>query len=670
TDGFGEAGTVHAALFRLKNGRSLGWDKRTVLMVDEAAMLDTRVTGELLAEARNAGAKVILAGDDRQLASIERGGLFTELRQAHGSATLTEVTRQRVDWQRQAARDLAEGQFDAAVAAFDHHGAVTWRPDQDGSRTALVERWKADTAQDPKASRFVFAYTNEEVDRLNTALRQVRRERGELGSGDVTLATKHGPAAFAVGDRVQFTDTAKKLGIYNGTVGTLIGLDARTGEVAVRLDAPTGKAGRIVSWSAADGFEGFRHGYAGTIYKGQGKTLDHTYLLHTQHWRAAASYVALTRQRESAQLFVATETARDARQLAWQMARGEVRAASVAWATADELHPSQQSSPEEAGKAKATAASNTPVAPAPERNATGDDRRQAARREARQNKTGDTTAASRPRQVAGHGLSADQWLIAPRVSPDGRDSLGRGLDGGSVRAVVVADPGVQREREALMDYLRGGYRDPLAARARLDELVKREGFASAAARIANVPEQLGELRGTTGFFAGSAARQERVVALRVASAVPGSLSRIGEAERAAAERYRQGVQAQLAADATGIPRLSAQAEAAVNAVAAEKDDAGRLAAWKVVQGDASLRAELQAFRAAVEQRFRADGVRAMLRAEGRPGAVQLPGVREQAAVNRVSQFVGILRQGDRLAERQAATDRMTARQGQRPRLQP
>ena len=67
-----------------------------------------------------------------------------------------------------------------------------------------------------------------------------------------------------------------------------------------------------MTWSAAE-FDGFRHGYAGTIYKGQGKTLDHTYLLHTHHWRSAASYVALTRQRESAQVFVATETARDAR---------------------------------------------------------------------------------------------------------------------------------------------------------------------------------------------------------------------------------------------------------------------------------------------------------------------------------------------------------------------
>jgi hypothetical protein len=333
-DGFSEAGTVHAALFRLKNGRTR-WDRDTVVVVDEAAMLDTPVTGELLAAARQAGAKLILAGDDRQLASIERGGLFSELRQRHGAAEITEVTRQTVDWQRQAARDLAEGRFAEAVGAFDRAGAIVWTDKQEDSRRALVAAWTRDAQEKPGASRFVFAYTNRDVDALNGELRQVRRDRGELTGTDVTFDTKHGPAAFAIGDRVQFTDTDKPRHIYNGNAGTITGLDARSGQITARLDA-AGGAGREVTWSAHE-FEGFRHGYAGTIYKGQGKTLDRTYLYHTEHWRAAASYVALTRQRESAQVFVARETAKDAGQLARQMARGEVRAASVAWATSEEL---------------------------------------------------------------------------------------------------------------------------------------------------------------------------------------------------------------------------------------------------------------------------------------------------------------------------------------------
>jgi ATP-dependent exoDNAse (exonuclease V) alpha subunit len=39
-DGFTEAGTVHAELFRLKNGRTR-WDRNIVVIVDEAAMPDT-----------------------------------------------------------------------------------------------------------------------------------------------------------------------------------------------------------------------------------------------------------------------------------------------------------------------------------------------------------------------------------------------------------------------------------------------------------------------------------------------------------------------------------------------------------------------------------------------------------------------------------------------------
>ena len=147
-DGFGRAATVHSELFRLKNGRAT-WDARTLVVVDEAAMLDSRITGELLAEARRSGAKLVLAGDDRQLASIERGGLFAELRERHGSAAITEVTRQRVDWQRQAARDLAEGRVEEAVRAFARERAITWAGTQDGAMAKLVERWAADTAADP-----------------------------------------------------------------------------------------------------------------------------------------------------------------------------------------------------------------------------------------------------------------------------------------------------------------------------------------------------------------------------------------------------------------------------------------------------------------------------------------------------------------------------------------
>ncbi|WP_174513387.1 AAA family ATPase [Methylocella tundrae] len=333
-DGFSDAATAHSELFKLKNGRAI-WDARTVVIADEAAMMDSQMTGEILAAARASGAKLILAGDDRQLASIERGGLFSELKARHGAAAIVAVTRQRADWQRQASRDLAEGRFTDAVAAYDRHGAISWTKTQDEARAALVAAWRKDAADASDKTRFVFAYTNKDVDALNAELRGVRRAQGALSGVDVVFETRHGALPFAVGDRVQLTDTLKRAGLYNGNAGVITGVDRGEGRIWARLDAAAGQAGRDVTWTAAE-FGGFRHGYAGTIYKGQGKTLDRSYLYHTHHWRSAASYVALTRQRESAQIFVATETARNARDLARQMARGEVKAASVAWTTTAE----------------------------------------------------------------------------------------------------------------------------------------------------------------------------------------------------------------------------------------------------------------------------------------------------------------------------------------------
>ena len=661
-DGFREAGTVHSALFQIKNGRT-AWDRRTVVVVDEAAMLDSRVTGELLAEAKRAGAKVVLAGDDRQLASIERGGLFAELRQRHGAAEITEVTRQRVGWQRQAARDLAEGRFDSAVQAFDKHGAITWTGDGEAARAALVARWKADTLADPGASRFVFAYTNADVSQLNAELRQVRRDRGELGGSDVRLETKHGAADFAVGDRVQFTDTDKRRHIYNGNAGVITGIDARTGQVTARLDAAAGAQGREVTWDAAE-FQGFRHGYAGTIYKGQGKTLDHTYLLHTHHWRAAASYVALTRQREGAQVFVSTEVARNAAQLARQMGRGEVRAASVAWATADELAPELRQragvGQETAEAARADAAWPAPgdgAQPGSSATRTGEGTRAAPH-------AGQDQAAAPVSAVNVQG-----WLIPPYVDPSGqgRDSLGRGTSPGEVAAAVAADKAVQREREARWSYLQGAYRDPHGARAALDELVKGQGWTSAAARVAADPDQLGELRGKVGLFAGAKTHAEREAAQRAAGAIGLSLERIGAAEARAERTWRMGVEAQRAADATGIPRLSAAAEAAISAVAAAKDDRAQAEAWRAVQGDKQVAGELLAFGAVVEQRFGGEGVRAMLRAGNRPGMVYAPSVapEQRAALDRVAGQTAALKAGERAGAAAAQRKAEGERQGQR-----
>jgi ATP-dependent exoDNAse (exonuclease V) alpha subunit len=312
------------------------WDRRTAVIVDEAAMLSTKHLAAVIGQARASGAKLILAGDEKQLASIERGGLFGALREQHGAAELHDVTRVSDSGHKRAFNLMHKGEFLPALSIFAQQGAIHWTGKQDEALDALVERWARDNAADPAKTRFVFAYTNADVAKLNASLREVLKARGVLGS-DHLLETANGPMPFAPGDRVQFVGTAqrrdyRKAGLVNGAAGTIREIDSD--RVTVALDTRPGAPERTLSFAvgkdyAAGEFDQLRHGYAGTIYKGQGRTLDATYLYHSQHWRAASSYVALTRHRADIALFVATETARDLGQLARQMARvDDCRAAS------------------------------------------------------------------------------------------------------------------------------------------------------------------------------------------------------------------------------------------------------------------------------------------------------------------------------------------------------
>jgi len=335
-DGFKQATTIAAEMKRLEGG-STRWDARTVLVVDEAAMLSTKALAGVFSEARASGAKVILAGDDRQLGSIERGGMFTPLRTEFGAAELREVQRVSDKDQRAAFSLMHEGEFGPALKIFEGQGALNWHGTQAEAVKSLGERYAADCAADPDKRRFIFAYTNAQVDTLNGFARELAGNAGRLGP-DHTLPTATGPQAFAAGDRIQFTGNGssrkgKEAGFVNGAVGTVIDIGAIDGKphMTVELDGKAGQAGKRLSFTVgaeAGEFDKFRHGYAGTIYKGQGRTLDQTYVYHSEHWRAASSYVALTRHREDVAVFVSRDVAPDRDTLARQMGRDDQKRAA------------------------------------------------------------------------------------------------------------------------------------------------------------------------------------------------------------------------------------------------------------------------------------------------------------------------------------------------------
>src|SRR3546814_2524531 len=87
-------------------------------------MSGTRQRERFLNEAENHGAKVVLVGDVEQLQAIEAGAAFRSLAERHGAVEITEIRRQREDWQRDATRQLATGRAGEAISAYEENGFV------------------------------------------------------------------------------------------------------------------------------------------------------------------------------------------------------------------------------------------------------------------------------------------------------------------------------------------------------------------------------------------------------------------------------------------------------------------------------------------------------------------------------------------------------------------
>ncbi|BCG88265.1 hypothetical protein MesoLj113c_43750 [Mesorhizobium sp. 113-3-9] len=266
---------------------------RDVLVIDEAGMVGTRQLERVLSHAADAGAKVVLVGDPQQLQAIEAGAAFRSIHERHGGVEIEQVRRQREDWQRDATRDLATGGINAAISTYDAHGMVHRAATHDEARAELVERWDRDRQAHPEASRIILTHANDEVRALNQAARERMRAAGDLGD-DVQVNVERGARTFASGDRVMFLRNERGLDVKNGTLGIVE--EVSTQSMTVRVDD-----GRSVRFDLKD-YAHIDHGYAATIHKAQGMTVDRTHVLATPGMDAHGSYVALSRHRDSMEL--------------------------------------------------------------------------------------------------------------------------------------------------------------------------------------------------------------------------------------------------------------------------------------------------------------------------------------------------------------------------------
>jgi hypothetical protein len=303
-EGFSDARTVDRLLLDLTKGRA-ELDGRTVLVVDEAAMVATRKLTPLLAHAERAGAKVVLVGDDRQFSSIQAGGGFRALRLRLGASELTVNRRQVEVWEQRAIEDVRAGNLEQAIAAYAEHDRIrAFEARDDRDRALVADWWQAHQAGEHPV---IYAHRRAQVDQLNTVCQRLRADHRQLGPEQLAV----GDRVFAVGDLVVLGANARdRLGVVNGTTAVILDLDVPGRAMTVRsLEDDPPRTVRLPRWyldAAVRPGQSRRVdlAYARTDMRSQGRTERRALLALDGVEDMQGGYVQLTRSKDRTDLYL------------------------------------------------------------------------------------------------------------------------------------------------------------------------------------------------------------------------------------------------------------------------------------------------------------------------------------------------------------------------------
>ncbi len=267
---------------------------RDVLVMDEAGMSGSRQTAALIADAEQAGAKVVLVGDSRQLQAIDAGAAFRAIEERTGSVSLSDSRRQNQEEDRQAVRDLRDGHAEEALSNLSARDRVH---ESESGREAKQETGRA-VADDLSQGKLSLALTGTRAEArdVNEHAREAAKEKGLVQGEDIPVSTAHGERQFAEGDRVIFTRNSKDLDVKNGDLGTVREVLGQDGQAKMKIELDRGGEREIDTRQ----YDHLDHGYAVTTHKAQGSTVDRAHVLASENGMSSRewSYVAASRARE------------------------------------------------------------------------------------------------------------------------------------------------------------------------------------------------------------------------------------------------------------------------------------------------------------------------------------------------------------------------------------
>lgn len=293
---------------------------KSVLIVDEASMVDLTELHFVMSEVRRAGAKLILLGDRAQLTSVGIAGGLEKAADMYGISRLDEVRRQRDPEHSRATELLSSYKVSEAIRLQNQSGVFSIAHSMEEARERLVKDYVADFTSNVNDAGYMdktimaLAYTNEDVRKLNSSIRGRLKDSGVVYGKefDFEKSGGEGNISLAKGDRIVFDQNSSWMGVSNGDTGRIVGFGEREDKhgwretVIVRLDSEEKYLGVSVPIDVeVDNhfYKGLSYGFAITISKSQGRTYNSTYGLLNQNTGYNAYLVMCTRHKDSLKVY-------------------------------------------------------------------------------------------------------------------------------------------------------------------------------------------------------------------------------------------------------------------------------------------------------------------------------------------------------------------------------
>jgi ATP-dependent exoDNAse (exonuclease V) alpha subunit len=309
---------------------------KTVLIVDEASMVELANMDYLVNEVKKSGAKVVLVGDNNQFAAVGMTGAFKKAGNIAGRSRLTEIMRhQHLDpyireQQRLATKLVGQYKIPQALAIYHELGVFKIESNAEETKAALVNDYvKEYLEQSDKRKRddlaamrsvVIGAYTNVAVNHFNIEVRERLKQAGVLKGTGAKFRCGQETVELFKGEQIVF-ETNKKArqgfnGVLNGEVATVIDFEQPDkyghGVFKALVHKADGSKQLVKINTGEEKYPvRFKHGYAVTGYKLQGETVDHMRVYHEPVIGYEAFNVLMSRHKLDVKMYASQEVLED-----------------------------------------------------------------------------------------------------------------------------------------------------------------------------------------------------------------------------------------------------------------------------------------------------------------------------------------------------------------------